>query len=103
MGSMCCWIGLAWAASDGSSGDPHLGRPAAGGAPQDGATPELHLSSLVVRTRGGAGRRYGDDGCMPFRLACCGGSDRNTVVLYWAIVLDGRGAVELTRLGPRAL
>ena len=69
-------------------------------ARQDGASPELHLSSLVVRPRGGAGRRHGDDGCMPFRLACCGGSDRNAVVLYWAIVLDGRGAVELTRSGP---
>ena len=35
--------------SDGSSGDPHLRLPAAGGAAQDGAAAELHLSALVLR------------------------------------------------------
>ena len=85
--------------SDGSSGDPYLRLSAAGGTAQDGAAAELYLSALVLRAGGSAGRGHGDDGGVPLRLACGGGADRHVVILHRTVVLDGRGAVELTRSG----
>ena len=80
---------------DGSSGDPYLRLPSAGRPAQDGAAAELYLSALVLRPGWRAGGRHGDDGRLPFRLACDRRAHRHAVILYRPLLLDRRGAPEL--------